>query len=305
VTTLDEPIMTFQAYLEAGGDRGLGAEGGSPPYAHPMDGWILKTLDAMPVKHVLDTAIDTLISVQLGRFIAQSIPIDHKSFPQLYELVSECSERLGIAVPHALMGSFGGSFNAFTAGTDEYNFLFVTDGLLKHFPLPEAHFVVGHECGHIAAKHLIYHTLLEAMTDTALGILRPAARMLRLVAGTALLAWSRRSEITCDRAGLLCCGDLQVAERALVGLVAGFAGAKEVDIDQYLRRYREMSDYHGASAWQELFYTHPMIPKRIEGLRLFARSELYFELRREAAPAGVELLSRAELDQLTGELVRP
>jgi Zn-dependent protease with chaperone function len=270
-----------------------------------VDGWILRTLESTPVKNVLDKAIDTLISVQMGTLLAEGVPIDHKSFPALFDVLSDCSRMLGIPVPHALTGSFGGQFNAFTAGTDEYSFVFIADTVMKYFSTEEARFVIGHECGHIASKHLVYHTLVEALADAALGLLGPLGWLLRQFAGIPLLAWSRRSEATCDRAGLICCGDIATAERALVRLATGFADVEKVDIDDYLSRYKDMSDYHGASAWQQLLYSHPAIPKRIEALRLFARSELYYDLTGFPLPEGVELLRQAELDRLTNEIVKP
>ncbi|MGI8827891.1 MAG: M48 family metallopeptidase [Chloroflexota bacterium] len=302
---LDQRFLSFQDYIDWRAWRGLSDDEQAPPYAHPVDGWILRTLESTPVKHVLDKAIDSLISLQLGRLLAEGIPIDHKSFPDLFDVLSESSRTLGISVPHALMGAFGDGFNAFTAGTDDYAFVFITDALLQSFSTAEAKFVIGHECGHIASKHMVYHTLVEALAHSALALLGPLGQAVRRFAGVPLLAWSRRSEITCDRAGLLCCGDIKTAERALVRLVAGFADAGKVDIDDYLRRFKQMSDFHGASAWQEMLRSHPMIPKRIEALRLFARSELYYDLVGQSPPADVDLLKQADLDRLTNHIVRP
>lgn len=299
-----QTFISFSDFVEEA-ERTARPDNEPPPYAHPIDGWILGALQSTPVKNALDRAIDAYISMFFGRFVAESVPIDHRSFPELYDVLSDCSRKLSIAVPHALTGTDYGSFNAFTAGTDEYAFIFLTDTLLKQYSRDEATFVIGHECGHIASKHMVYHTLAEVLANLALGMLGPVAYALSRVAGVALLAWSRRSEITSDRAGLICCGDLQAAERALVKLVTGFADIDAVDIDEYLRHYRAASDYHGSSAWQEVLYTHPMIPKRIEGLRLFARSELYYDLTAKPRPPGGDLLTRAELNQLTNHLVRP
>lgn len=302
---LEHRFATFPEYIASRESRAHGPDDGAPPYAHPVDGWILRALSATPVKNVLDKAMDTYISLAMGRFLAQSVAIDHRSFPELFSVLTECSEALNIPIPHAVTGSFDGQFNAFTAGTDDYSFVFITDTLLKYYTRDEAAFVIGHECGHIASKHMVYHTLVQAITGLALRMLGPLAFLVSQVAGVSLRAWSRRSEITCDRAGLICCGDIRVAERALIRLVTGFADAEKVDVDDYLRHYKEMSDFHGASAWREIFYTHPMIPKRIEGLRLFARSELYYDLTGRPRPAGVKLLAREELDRLTDHLVKP
>ncbi|MBV9279047.1 MAG: M48 family metallopeptidase [Chloroflexi bacterium] len=304
VSYLDQRPLGFQEYIDRQTQSRLSAPDGTPLYAHPVDEWILRSLNAAPVKAVLDKSLDTFISLQLGQYLSTGIFIDQKSFPDLFEVLSHCSRTLGIPIPHALASSSLVLFNAFTAGTEEYSFIFIADGLCKFFSRDEAAFVIGHECGHIASKHMVYHTLVSVLTDTASRYLGGLGRILSTTAGIPLLAWSRRSEITADRAGLLCCGDLAVAERALLGLVAGLAGVDRVDVDDYLRRYRDMQDFHSISTWQQLFATHPLIPKRIEALRLFARSELYFDLSGKPRPDG-PLLNREDLNRRVNQIVKP
>lgn len=305
VQYLDRRMLSFEEYIRQQGRSGLRDEDGTPRYAHPVDEWILRTLNSMAIKSILDKAIDTLISDYFGQYLATSISIDERSFPDIFSILSHCAQTLGIPIPHAVTSSSPFLFNAFTAGTDEYSFISITAGLCEYYTPAEAAFVIGHECGHIAAKHMVYHTLVWVMTDAATRYLGYLGYLIRMTAAVPLLAWSRRSEITADRAGLLCCGDIAVAERALLRLVAGHADVDRVDIDDYLRRSRETEDYHGVSRWQQLLTTHPLIPKRIQAMRLFARSELYFELTGKPAPPGVRLLDRGELDRQVNEFVKP
>ena len=301
---LERRFPTFREYIDQQ-TSGLNGEDGTPRYAHPVDEWILRTLNSVPVRTVLDKAIDTFISADMGQELATGISIDQKSFPDLFDVLSRCAKTLGIAIPHAITGDSRYLFNAFTAGTDEYSFVYITSGLCQFFSHDEASFVIGHECGHIAARHMEYHTLVWILTDAASHFLGPLGKILSQTAGVPLLAWSRRSEITADRAGLLCCGDLQTAERAFLRLVAGFANVDRVDIEDYLRKYKDLEEFHGMAGWQKLFLTHPLIPKRIEALRLFAQSELYYDLSGKPRPAGVQLLGQEELDRRTNLIVRP
>ncbi|WP_257998921.1 hypothetical protein [Fischerella thermalis] len=49
--------------------------------------------------------------------------------------------------------------------------------------------------------------------------------------------WSRYAEITCDRAGLICCGDVRTAELAFVKLIIGSGDSlKQINIDKYLQQ---------------------------------------------------------------------
>jgi Zn-dependent protease with chaperone function len=305
---LDRRFMTLQEYIDRAARNPLTAADSTPRYAHPIDEWILRSLNATPAKLLIDKAIDTLISMYYGPMLATGVHIDQKSFPDIYEVLVHSSDTLGIPVPHALALNAGGDFNAFTAGTDEYSFIVVFSTLCKFFPVEEAWFVVGHECGHIASGHMVYHTLVNFLASMALSRMPGfgyLAFMLRMTIGLALDAWSRRSEVTADRAGLLCCGDIKVAERALLRLITGMAEVDRVDVDDYLRRSKEVEEYHSAGRFWEMMYSHPVIRKRIEALRLFARSELYYELSSKPIPAGAQLLTHAELDRQTNQIVRP
>jgi Zn-dependent protease with chaperone function len=304
-TALDHEIPSFRAYVERQGHNRLNDDEGLPRYAHPMDEWIIRSLKALPVRMVLEKAIDTIISAQYGQQLAAALPIDHRSFPDLFAILTRCADTLGIALPHAVAQGSVYLYNAYTAGTDDYAFIVITDGLCERFTGDEAAFVVGHECGHIATRHVMYNTLAGVLADISSGYLGKLGLMLRYTAGIPLLAWSRRSEITADRAGLLCCGDILVAETALLRLIAGRAEASRIDIDDYIRRYKEMSEYHSLSAWQQMFSSHPLIPKRIEALRLFARSELYHDLSGTPVPLDTTLLSREELDRRVSQIVKP
>jgi Zn-dependent protease with chaperone function len=305
ITYEGRSYQSFQDYLARQASDGLQGGDSAPLYAHPVDGWIIRTLNATPVKSVMNRALDVLVSYQFGYVLASSIFIDDRSFPDIFEVLAQCAKVLGIPIPHAVTRHDVALFNAYTAGTDEYAFINVSSALCKHFTKEEACFVVGHECGHIASGHMVYHTVASALTNAALGQLGPIGAVLRLTAGIPLLAWARRSEVTADRAGLLCCGDIAVAERSLLRLVTGLADAERVDLEDFLRRSKEVREYHRLSTIQEFLSTHPLIPKRIEALRLFAESEPYYAISGKPRPEGKTLLSREELDRRVSQIVQP
>lgn len=304
LTYLDQEYVGFKEYVRSAKVR-VAASDSTPVYAHPIDGWILKTLNSVPVKAVLSKAIDSIVSFQFGAQLASAVYIDQKSFPELYEVLAHCSRTLGIPIPHASTDN-SSLFNAATAGTDDYSLITISATLCEFFPREEACFVIGHECGHIAAGHMLYHTIVRMLTEaSASSLFGPMAGIVQATAGLPLMAWSRRSEITADRAGLLCCGDAEVAERALLRLVLGFAKLERVDIESYLRRAQRVEDFHKLGMLQEYMHSHPLIPKRIRALRLFAQSELYYSLTGKPQPEGVRLLGREELDRRVNQIVTP
>jgi Zn-dependent protease with chaperone function len=295
---------SLKEYIRGAGVRPSRGDG-PPPYAHPVDTWILKTLESSPVKAVLQKAMDAYVSFAFGNQLASAVFIDRKSFPEIFDVLSHCARTLGIPVPHAAANHDPSLFNAYTAGTDEYSFICISTALLQFFSREEASFVIGHECGHIAARHMLYHTAVTMLSGHLAAILGPLGAAVQMAAGLPLNAWSRRSEITADRAGLLCCGDIEVAERALLKLVTGFADADRVDIEDYLRRSRGVEEFHKLGKVQELFQSHPLIPKRIEALRLFTRSELYYQLTERSCPETGRMISKGELDRRVSQIVKP
>lgn len=305
ITYQGQHFVGFRDYVMRA-DHMTPARPPTPPYAHPVDAWILRTLNATPVKAVLSRAVDVLISMQFGHHLAGSLPIDQKSFPDLYEVLLHCANTLDIPLPHAVARHSPDLFNAGTAGTDEYHFITISSTLCQYYTRDEACFVIGHECGHIAASHMIYHTLVRVLTQTiAVRLPFPVGEILRATAGIPLMAWSRRSEVTADRAGLLCCGDILVAERALLRLITGLADVDRVDMEDYLRRSRSTEEHHSLGMVNELFASHPAIARRIEALRLFARSELYYDLSGKPRPSDEPLLSQQELNDRVNHIVRP
>jgi len=91
-----------------------------------------------------------------------------------------------------------------------------------------------------------------------------------------LQAWSRRAEVTCDRASLLAVRDLDKTLQALVKLELGLDKGSAFNADEYLKELPDVKK--GIGRYAELFRSHPYVPKRVQALRLFAGSALYVQL---------------------------
>ena len=139
-----------------------------------------------------------------------------------------------------------------------------------HFDDDELKSVIGHECGHIHNDHVVYLTAMHYLRTMA-GMFLP------WIAGPAMLAlsgWSRRAEITCDRAGALCAGSIDHSTRALAKLALGSTKLYEqFNMDAFLDQYQEGQD--GVGKFTEVMASHPWLPKRVMALRVFAESSLY------------------------------
>jgi len=99
-------------------------------------------------------------------------------------------------------------------------------------------FVIGHELGHVLSGHAVYRTmlfhLLNLVTRIAwLPIVLPAKGII-----WALEEWYRKSELSCDRAGLLAGQDVEAARRALMK-TAGGARLGELSHDAFHQQAHE------------------------------------------------------------------
>src|SRR6185312_2581337 len=155
--------------------------------------------------------------------------------------------------------------------------------------------VIGHECGHIHNGHVVYLTALHYLAHLA-GVFVAWAVQPALVA---LRAWSRRAEITSDRAGMLCARNDAVAERALTKLALGSKKLyDEFNLDAFLDQYEEGKESIGR--YMEAFATHPWLPKRVLAMREFSKSALY----RKAAALGEGGLAMDEVDARVAALLK-
>ncbi len=116
-----------------------------------------------------------------------------------------------------------------------------------------------------------------------------------------MLRWSRCAEVTCDRAGLICCGDVQAAQSALVKLVTGGAERlQNINIQEYLKQIDQIQSM--PLRFLELGETHPLIPKRIKALRVFAHCSVLHSWRPELSSA-TPARSIEETDQLCEQII--
>lgn len=173
-------------------------------YSHPIDGAITAVLDMPLVNSVFKTFVDTTVDAQFGQALATSIPITPQTFPELDQIIDHCVKVLGIRRPYAIVSS-ACLFNACTTGSDENPYIIIGSALVHTFTPEQLHFIIGHECGHIAMGHGVYHSAIS-MASTLANLLPIIGPTVYQLCAFPLNAWNRRSEVTVNRAGLLCCG---------------------------------------------------------------------------------------------------
>ncbi|MEM1031887.1 MAG: M48 family metallopeptidase [Myxococcota bacterium] len=224
------------------------------------------------VEYAVKHAVRLLRTVGKGELLGSTVKVGPRQLPRVYDITRQCAETLGIETPTVHIRN-SPVLNAMTSGTQDDAFIIVHSSLIDALSDDELLSVIGHECGHIHNDHVVYLTTLQMLRIMASRFI-PAP--LLQPAMFALSAWSRRAEITCDRAGLLCSRDLAVSEGALAKLALGSDKLwDDFDIDVFLEQYDELKEELGKLA--EVGASHPWIPKRIKALRAFNDSELYRE----------------------------
>lgn len=240
-------------------------------YAYSGEQRVRRTLAlARPVTLAIEATVRLWQGVKRAELLGSSVKVTEQQFPRLWQIAAKCAKTLGITPPPVYVAPDIGQLNAHTLGTNDDAYVVVNGALIDHLSDDELTFVIGHECGHIHANHVVFSTALYYLTSAASfyvrWIVQPAILGLR--------AWSRRAEITCDRAGLLCTKDLDVATAATVKLALGSQKLyKDLHMEEYLKQLEEGRKSVGR--FMEIFRSHPYVPKRIEALRIFAKTELY------------------------------
>lgn len=276
--------LDFDAFVQ---QRKEGGHRAARDYAYVSDKHTRATFKKLvPVELAIAATVRAYKAFGKNQLLGHSIKIGPTQFPRVHELVRHCSDALGIAAPTVYVMNQP-TLNAATYGTEDDSFILVHSALVDHLSDDELLDVIGHECGHIQNNHVVYLTTLHMLTQMS----SIFTQWLVYPAQLALLAWSRRAEITCDRAGLLCCKDLGVSTKSLAKLALGSQKLyDQLNLDAFVDQYREGRE--GAGKIAEAFASHPWLPKRVLALRAFAESELY----RTHAGLGPGGISMEEVD---------
>ena len=268
-------------------------------YAHPIDSGIINVLDMPGIKTVFGSAVDMLTDLNYSQIISSGIPVNAESFPEINEIVNHCVSVLGIKRPYVVISS-AITLNAFTVGSDDEPYIVLGNMLVRVMDPVKLQFIIGHECGHIAMGHVVYHTVVNTarIFGNAIPIIGP---LVYKSSAFALTAWNRRSEISADRAGLLCCLNLEEAKKALLQLQSGFIDADNLDLDNYIQNSKHYRRKSMLRRVNEFAQAHPPLPKRMEALDLFAASELYYKAQGLGVP--IDCISEHDLTKRVEHII--
>ncbi len=288
------PELDFQTYVAAKKAGHVGG-GDGHDYAYVSDRQTRAAFQKMaPVEYAVSAMIRAYKAFGKNQLLGNTVRVTERQFPRLHALNVRSAQSLGIATPALYVGQ-NPHLNAGTFGTNDDSFILVNGSLVDHFSDEEILDVLGHEHGHIQNNHVVYLTTLYMLTNVVNAFIGWFAYPARI----ALMAWSRRAEITCDRAGLLVVRDLDTSMKGLMKLALGSKKLyEELDLDAYLEQYEDGKK--GPGRITELFASHPYVPKRVMALKVFSQTALY----RKAVGLGEGGLSMEECDNRVHEIIK-
>lgn len=259
-------------------------------YVHPADSRALAAVRAIPG---LDRAVKKLLQVTGEPYIhtiltASAVQVTPRQAPDLHAKLQVACTTLGVDLPDLFIMQ-SPVVNAFTFGVDRH-VVVLFSGLIERLNDEEVLAVIAHEVGHIHAQHVLYLTvarLLELLAEASLAYAPVANLVVQILSGTmraALLAWARRAELSCDRAGLLVTQDADVIGRTMMKLCGGTFASK-LDYEEFLQQARDFQKNYDDKAldrfWADIIssgLSHPFPVWRVSEILKWVESGDYGRL---------------------------
>ena len=278
-------------------------------WEHPADRAALQALRAVPG---VDDVIRKVLAILGGErgirllFQGNAVRVGPTQFPRLWQLHGEVTATFDWPVATELYVSQTPFFNAGAYGIDA-PFIVVHSAAIELLDDDEIRVLLGHEMGHVISGHALYHTIAAILAMMSLGALPMLAGIAVLPIRLAFLEWSRKSELSADRAGLLAGQDIIVSQRLAMKMAGGGRGAAfadQLDVDAFMRQAHE---YAGSVEGLDVIYkllstlalTHPMHTVRAAELQRWVSTGDYERiLRGEYTRRGPEAKERPLRDDL-------
>lgn len=282
---------------------------------HPGDRAVLTKLEkAKLATSMISKVVDLQVRQSELELLGGGLHVTKKNMPEAYKIFGETCETLGLKhTPELYLGELPVA-NAFAVGADKA-YINITSELFFRLEEPEIRFMFGHELGHIICGHTKYKMLVRLMTGLGFDILGPlgkAASLAMLPFQPLMMLWSRRSEYSSDRAGLLACQSLNAAASfflKICGLPLNYYGKVDPmsifdQADDFQKTIdRSLTDTFFASA-SVFNATHPRAIDRVTELKKWIDDGMYEEICEGDAETRAALAKTLRADPAEVELLQ-
>ncbi|MBA2628167.1 MAG: M48 family metallopeptidase [Gemmatimonadales bacterium] len=272
-------------------------------WEHPADRAALQALRAVPgVDEVMRKVVAILGGERGIRLLFQgnAVRVGPTQFPKIWTMhVEVCTTFDWQRIPELYISQTP-FFNAGAYGVDD-PFIVLNSAALELLDDDELRALLAHELGHVMSGHALYTTIAAVLAMISLGALPMLAGIVLLPVRLAFLEWSRKSELSSDRAGLLGAQDIVVAQRLDMKMAGGGRGSMfdgAMNVDAFMNQAHE---YVASNEGLDVVYkilntlalTHPMHTVRAAELQRWVASGEYDRVMRgEYVRRGEEVRER-------------
>lgn len=277
----------------------------SRAWEHPADQGALVALRKLKGFDTLLKALSGLINERAVRLVllGSAVRVDERQFERLHRLLGEVGRTLDAPELPEMYVVANPTLGAMTVGMNK-PVIILNSALVDLLDEEGLRFVIAHELGHAMSGHAVYQTMLQRMILLS-GVLShvPGGGLGVRAIMAALYEWSRKAELSADRAGLLATQDPAAAFRVHMTLASG-GHVDDLDATSFFAQGQEYDDSDVRDSVLKLLLienrSHPFAVVRASALRAWVDSGDYTRIlagdyprREDDAQAGVSDAAKA------------
>jgi Zn-dependent protease with chaperone function len=218
-----------------------------------QDGQAMSKLQSISALHTVVRNVSDKVGRPWIESTFNAIRLGPRQFPDVWNQAVLAARILGLPKMPDVYISGDQMWNTYTYGTENSSFIVLGTSHLINFAGDELLFVLAREMGHCRAGHALWNTVLrfvagDVSVHTGLlsnGLIN-AINPTKLIQGAIdlpLMAWSRQSDVTADRAGLMAVGDEALVRRVLLAWSIRSARLlQQVNIEEWMKQESASDD---------------------------------------------------------------
>ena len=260
---------------------------------------MLKTEEKYIASWLREQTADVYDYQQTIQIMRQGVLATDKQFAWIKKVADDCAEILHLS-PTPSVFIVGNDTLMADVVNFKQPFIIVSSNLVEKSNPEALRFIIGQQMGHIKCDHVFYFTLFSGELNSVGAILgKWVQELIKSFVGKVIaltkVDWVLASEISADRAGLIACQNLDVAQRALLNLKLDIPiDQVELNLEDYLEQYKIVKEKEaiildrfpqsvqkGLNHWRlagQLKLNHPFLFQRLKALQEYAESTAYQKL---------------------------
>ena len=283
----------------------------APAIQHPLDRMYLKKIEGIPLMpRIMGWVVDRQREELEALLAGDGVLVTATSCPEAEVAFREACGALDLdRSSFRFFEKADPAVNAFTTGIGIPTVV-ATSGLVNACSNDELKVVLGHELGHYICGHVRCHALARYLQD---GAMYTPAWIAAAAIKPVLMSWSRYSEISADRAGLLAGKDFEAACGVFMKL-GGFPYLKGMPrkpsqalMDQHIDYVKQTGSFSMLRRlWREVTFglgaTHPRVVERFAALDEWRDLGCFDELSDASPEERLRIAKDVGTDYLRNEL---